>query len=158
MTTHIEAFRQFLINTISGQESGLFKMKHLLSVDIKDVKMKMLLQRTMMEYLNSAYRSLILKSDTYILNSFDAMKKEKSHSDICLLNMQMQLILNAIMAINRTNFNVSSYEEYMQSMVDSYEKYFDTVDFDKLLNHECNGIDISTCDPNEPLFFVRINS
>ena len=42
-----------------------------------------------------------------------------------------------------------------ESVSSAYGDIYDQIDYDKLLNHECKGIDISTCDSNELLFYTK---
>ena len=157
----IDEFKNFAKNTISGQESGLYKSLYLHKIEIENVDnirsdvVKILLQYTIMDYLNGCYKSLILKNDDYVLTSFEKMKKEKNHSDICLLNILFVIIRSAITDIDRHKFNDTSYDKFMYSMQREYEIFLNAIDYEKLLNHECSGEKIENCNPEEPLFYIK---
>jgi hypothetical protein len=156
-----EEFKTFCINTICGQESGLYKSIYLYKEKITDIDnirsdtIKILLQHTLASYLNSCYKSLILKNDTYVIDSFNKIKKTKNHSEICLLNIMFVVVRSAILDVDRHKFSDVTYGNFMFSMKKEYEIYFNSLDFDKLLDHECSGEKIENCDPNEKLFFIK---
>jgi hypothetical protein len=35
------------------------------------------------------------------------------------------------------------------------QEIFTPANLEKFLSHKCEGIDIKTCDPNEPMFFTK---
>lgn len=158
--TFVQEFKTFVKNTICGQESGLYKSLYLYKIDtgidnIRSDATKILLQYAIVDYLNCCYKSLILKDDDYVVNSFAKMKKEKHHSEICLLNIMFAVIRSAFLEVDRHKFNDMTYNEFMDSVKKIYSEYLDDIDYDKLLNHECSGIKIEECNPNEQLFFIK---
>lgn len=156
----IQEFKTFIQNTIFGQESGLYKSLYLYNIDtgidnIRSNTAKILLQYAIVDYLNSCYKSLILKDDDYVINYFAKIKKEKHHSEICLLNIMFAVIRSAFLEVDRHKFNDMTYDKFMDSVKKEYSEYLGGIDYDKLLNHECNGEKIENCNPNEPLFLIK---
>lgn len=159
--TFTEEFKTFCINTILGQESGLYKCLHIYNVEmpgidnIRSDRVKIVLQHALVDYLNSCYKSLILKNDEYVIESFEKIKKTKNHSEICLLNIMFAVIRSAILEVDRHKFDDVSYDEFMYSVKKEYEIFFNSIDFDKILDHECSGQKIESCNPDEPMFFIK---
>lgn len=157
----IDEFKNFAKNTIAGQESGLYKSLYLHKIKIANIDnircdtVKILLQYSIMDYLNACYKSLILKNDNYVISCFDKMKKEKNHSEICLLNILFVVLRSAIIDVDRHKFNDTTYDNFMYSVQREYEIFLNTIDYEKLLNHECSGEKIENCNPNESLFYIK---
>ena len=146
----------FCFETMQGHESGMYKF--LPTQDLDDLltpNMIFVIKDATLNYLNEAYKSLILKSDPYIQDKFDAMCKVNGHSEICLLNIIAAFIMNIHISLDRSKFDISSYDTYMQSvMVQLNAKRETSLDtLSKSISHKCTGTDISTCDPNQPMFF-----
>lgn len=149
----------FCKNTIVGHESGLYKSIHqglmrLSPESLKDEAMIGPITLLTMNYMNSAYRSLILKNDKYIMTQFEEMQKLHNHSAICLLNIIFFLLINLHSSLARSQFNLSSYDDYMQCVDIGLEKALFKYHKELInkLSHTCTGIDITTCNPNEDLF------
>jgi hypothetical protein len=144
----------FTESTILGVESGMYKtIKHLL----KENNIKQIQYGFCVEYYNSAYRSLILNNDTYFVEKFTEMHQELSHSYICLLNIIFTISLRLIDSIDRNKLDDSTYDKYIKSVQKEIKKaeFFKVEYFEPLLSHTCSGTDIKTCNPDEPLFFIK---
>jgi hypothetical protein len=152
--------KQFTINTMIGQESGLYKSlssdetrKKLLSTN----GIKAVFPEFIINYLNGCYKSLILKDDKYVTEKFTEMKSVHNHSEICLLNIIAFLISFVHNKIDRAKFNIESYDKYIISATEEITKILDEVDLETKLNHQCNGMDIGKCDPNKPMFYNKLS-
>jgi hypothetical protein len=148
----------FCFETITGHESGFYKLNQIKKLPVANIvgdEMIILIKNVTLFYLNDAYKSLILKSDPYILAKFDAMCKINNHSEICLLNIIALTIINIHADLDRSQFDITSYDTYMKSVRDQLAFRFESVlnVLTNSISHTCTGIDISTCDPNEPMFF-----
>ena len=151
----------FCFSTIQGHESGLYKgikMKTL-NANIKILQTETtlnIIKNITAHYLNKAYISLIKKDDPYIIEKFNEMTKINNHSAICLLNIIMAFIMDIHSSLNRSILDISSYDLYMKSVMNQVNsKYEDCLNaLYKSISHECQGIDIKTCNPYEPLFFL----
>jgi hypothetical protein len=150
----------FICDTIRGYESGLYKSFVMNNKNMNDIlthKMTFILVNFNVKYFNNAYSSLIRNDDPYIMEKFGEMHDVINHSYICLLNILFKLTTDIITSYDRSIFNVFSYDEYMKS-VDIVLETFKKVLLDeltKMISHNCNGIDITTCNPNEPLFYIK---
>lgn len=150
----------FICETIGGFESGLYKSLASRGENIDKIKtqqMTFLLVNFNMNYYNRAYSSLIRKNDPYINDKFGEMNKVMNHSYICLLNILFKLTTEIIAEYDRTLFNVTSYENYMRSVkivLDTCKEFLMT-ELPNMISHSCSGIDINTCNPDEPLFYIK---
>ena len=156
----------FCIETICGHESGLFKLAsaNQIPLQLKTLttttdRGKILLKNFIMmattSYLNKCYRSLILKDDPHVTEKFHGMSQPLGHSEICLLNILAQLIITIHSTVNRKDFDVSSYENYMKVFNERITANVSISLIHKLISHECTGVDILSCDPDEPLFSLK---
>jgi hypothetical protein len=105
-------------------------------------------------YYNYAYKSLIKRDDLYICTAFDRMHSAKQHSYVCLLNILYMMTMNINAAIDRSHLDLTDLSAYQRSIEAALQPLLDNVRptlIDKV-NHDCRGIDIATCDPNEDLF------
>lgn len=155
------AFTFFVFNTLKGFESGLFKgitlnlMKSLSLEDLRTPKALFVLVEFATHYMNQCYVALIRRDDDYIVSRFDAMTKPFGHSEICLLNLVMFWVKNIFMTLDRSKLKVDgSVEEYLRSYDKAFQPFLTAmiVMLGQTLNHQCQGIDIRTCDPNQPMF------
>lgn len=143
---------------MTGHESGFYKLYQIKKLPIGNLlgdEMIILIKNVTLFYLNDAYKSLILKSDSYILDKFNAMCKINNHSEICLLNIIALTIINIHVNLDRSKFNITSYDTYMKSVGDQLDVEFTSVlnTLENSISHTYTGIDISTCNPNEPMVF-----
>jgi hypothetical protein len=153
---------EFCKNTVKGHESGFFKLisRETIPMSVSDlsvnnnVTIKNFIINATGKYLNSCYRSLIREDDPFIVNEFLNMTKIMKHSEICLLNIIFSVILKIHLELDRTKLNHSSYENYMTSVRDEINiKSSGICDIlSNSLSHNCDGIDISTCDPDDDMF------
>jgi hypothetical protein len=144
----------FVKNTILGIESGMYKTMRL---EIKDTLIKIIQINFLVEYFNKAYSALILNTDQYFVQKFKEMHEELNHSYICLLNITFNFTIQLVQQINRDNLNVNTYELFMKSLEDEIIQHniFQPSMIEPFISHTCTGIDIKTCNPNEPLFFIK---
>jgi len=155
-----EEMISFMYNTIGGHESAFYKVlltgKHFTKDTIKDRDfMKNYIIMATINYLNSAYKSLILKNDSYISQCFQRMSV-LNHSMICLLNILNCNILVIHGELDRSKLDTSSYDKYMASVSSQLREKCNNMKeiLTNSLNHDCSGIDISTCDPTVDLFIM----
>ena len=155
----------FVHSTCLGQERRLYrtiraKMFEGLKVDdMKKDSFSPTLTGATADYMNGCYKSLIVGDDEYVTSKFKEMTDTCGHSEICLLNIVTQCILMVYDTIVRDMLDVSSLEAYENS----WERQFSVISrvlsgpLSKTLSHECNGIDIKTCNPDEPMFHTSRN-
>lgn len=154
----------FVQNTISGHESGFYKMTKMANIPehakititmLKDSdRMRVLIVSATANYLNAAYRSLILEDDEYILKEFNGMAKHMNHSKICLLNLVFFVLRNVHLEFDRNNLDTSTYDKYMEGVKEQIGTKLAMIRMVLItkVSHNCSGMDIKTCDPNEPMF------
>lgn len=68
-----------------------------------------------------------------------------------------RLTTEIISAYDRILFDITSYEKYMNSVenvLDTCKKFL-VSELPDMISHTCSGIDIKTCNPNEPLFYIN---
>lgn len=152
----------FVRKTISGQESGIYRSLYILPSNrdmIKGEGMNHFILSFLVEYFNKAYVALITKNDSYFVEKFGEMHNVNGHSYICLLNIVFISTTNFIKAVDRSKYDITDYDNYMKSVHLELDKYLNNAK--NILNqstlHECNGEDISTCDPNKPMFYIKNN-
>jgi hypothetical protein len=154
----------FVFDTCLGQERGVYKAIHGgafsgLSVDDlkKEEPIGSILTGATADYMNGCYKSLITLDDKYIVSKFKEMTDECGHSEICLLNIIAQCIFLVYGTIIRDSLNTSSLEKYSES----WEKQYRAISvglsasMSGNLSHECKGIDIKSCNPDEPMFMTK---
>lgn len=109
-------------------------------------------------YLNAAYKSLILKNDSYIEQAFGAMHQVCGHSYICLLHICFGLCLEVHQSIDRTQLDISSLENYHKSFETLTAPFLKQLEerMASTFKHECKGVEIATCDPKVDLFIVSV--
>lgn len=149
-----ELMLDFAFNTIRGFESGLYRR---MKDEVQNDFVKLMQINVCVKYFNNAYSSLILEDDPYIIEKFGEMHSELSHSYICLLNIVFALTTGLIQQLDRSKLNPLSYSDYMKSVeiqIKSCDIYTPS-HLEQFLSHKCEGMDIKTCDPNEPMFFIK---
>lgn len=146
---------EFCKNTITGHESGLYKVKG--PEFVKDESMKLLIPFITTNYVNQLYKSLILRDDSYVKEKFDQMTNSMNHSPICLLHFIMKIIMDVHMGLDRKLLRYDSYEEFMKSLEILLDIALEPVklSLEQSLDHKCTGEKIETCDPNVPLFTLQ---
>lgn len=151
----------FIESTAIGHERAIYRL-----FSIKAVPLQVLQESTFdslhlkqsIGYFNNAYRSLILRDDPYIAAHFDAMHKVSGHSYICLLNIVFATYLATHRAVDRSSLNLSSLEALTESLKTRLQPLLVALknDLEKSFSHQCHGIDIKTCNPNEPMFYAKL--
>lgn len=152
-----EELSTFAMVTVKGQLSGAYKSA-IANKNITILKnFKQMYPYFCAKYLNRLYSSLIKLDDEYVINSFAKFRACSDHSEICLLHMIRSLCEGFVTLLNFEQLNYASYDKFMETS-EVQLTAFANVSNEHLqnnLNHVCNGIDISTCDPNEKLFFIK---
>lgn len=154
----VDTVKNFIIDSMSGVESALYKSTKIQNHALEHLKQnetKSIIFMLTIKYLNICYRSLILKDDNYVIDKFNEMIKYKKHSFICLLNIYARVMQMIIEMIDRSHLEVDSYEKYMDSYNTQLLMMIGTMEFEKLVSHDCKGIDITICDPDKPLFQLK---
>ncbi len=149
---------EFAINTLSGQFSGAYKI----AIESKNVSIlknfKNIYPVLSAQYLNTLYSSLIRNDDLYVTETFKKFKNHCSHSEVCLLHIIRMLCDSILELFDFEKCNFSSYQLFMTTCTMQLNMIGNTSKemLPNCLSHKCTGIDISTCDPNEKLFDVKI--
>ena len=111
------------------------------------------------QYLNECYKAIILKNNNGLLEPFTKIKDSESdtkHSYMCILQLVAGLISAFHKYMDRTTFDISSYDNYMKSFEKEFHKYYsNNIEYIRQkLNHTCDlSEDISKLDPNEKIFY-----
>ena len=153
---------EFCMSTIVGQESGIYKgassgvNKNILLTDLSKPSMTNTMVMFICHYINSCYKSLILKDDQYVTDKFAEMISIKNHSPVCLFGFILHIAKTTYEVFNREAFDTSSYESYMKSVKKQtfILRLVWLVRLSGAFNHQCVGLKIEDCDPNEP--FVKL--
>lgn len=144
----------FICRTIDGFESGIWKARkmadHIKKLKISELNMFILSFN--IKYFNDAYKSLILKNDSYIMESFKKMTQLHDHSEICLLIIMFAHSMQIINNMDRSKIDSLNYQQYMEDIMKQTSK-LSKINAD--MAHECHGEDISKCDPNVDLFYIK---
>lgn len=162
--------KEFLDNVIIGTERAVYRSLVISSpsqlTSLKTPYAIGIISNAIMFYFNEGYRALIYSTngsrkrkeddDPYYYNILSKITEHKSHSYICLLNILFTLSINLENSLDRSKLDISSLDNYGKSVESQYEIIISTIKngISGLFNHECNGIDISTCDPKEDLFYA----
>lgn len=150
----------FMVNTVKGYESGIYKSftsNNKNHEQLRSNNIKFLLIKFNIDYHNKLYRSLILKDDQYVIEELGKIHNTMNHSYICLLNILCKFTTDLITNRDRSLMNVDSYEKYMDSVCWHLEMWKSTLmkTLPSTLSHTCSGDDIATCNPDQPLFFMK---
>ena len=139
----------FISETILGHERGLYKAGIPVSAPI--------IQVATANYLNTCYKSLIVKDDAFVLGKFREMTELIGHSEVCLINIIAQIMMAVHMNLDRSKIDTTSVETVDISVKTEVSRIFDPLreTVYKSLSHECHGEKIEDCDPNEPLFQIK---
>lgn len=156
----------FVINTITGHESAFYKTFHNDSrIDFYDPLIAdYLIKTATATYLNSVYKSLILRNDKYITNIFDKIKSYTNHSEVCMLNLISRHLILLHNAVPRRRLTLSmqtlDYENYMRIFQGFFNDIRPLIEKTVIesLSHECTGVSIENCDPNIDLFTLNTST
>jgi len=172
----IAAFRDYITRTMVGTERGLYRMwsAGALPGDLyappaegeRPPRMG-LVMRFLARYFNDAYKTLVLYHkgqheglDMVYVTDFTELHGQFGHSYICLLNIVLHLSLGAFMGVDTRELDYSSLEMFTDSYKKQIGEWFN-VHGDRVLeclDHECKGMDIAECDPDEPMFTLQASS
>lgn len=159
----------FMKNVIIGTERAMYRTfgaKQTSVILLKSPKSIEMCVKLIIIYFNKAYKALIYSTngihkreedaDPYFYSVFSKITEEKKHSYICALNILLALAVQFEQSLDRSKFNTKDLDAYTDSVYEQYEEIF--ISYTELIkknfDHECNGIDISTCNPNEDLFHI----
>ena len=142
----------FVAETICANEIGFFRTGIAVTANT--------IQLTAANYINVCYRALILKNDDYVLNVFKEMTDLTGHSEICLLNTIIQILVPVHLSLDRTKFNRCSITTLESSVRLEIVRVIGPLlkDIQTMVSHECHGESIDTCDPTEPLIAIEFDS
>ena len=152
-----EEMANYAKNIVLGQLSGAYKQ----AIQKKDINiLKMFAQYypiILVEYLNIVYASLIKKDDKIVTDQYEKLKSYYNHSEVCLIHFTRMLCTEFVQCILFDAVDYSNYQSFMHSCTTQLNLI--SSESVKILEggltHECKGIDISTCDPNEKLFYIK---
>lgn len=152
---------KFVTQTIIGHERGMYRFFATTRQPMDRLRVpntfRTLFGDAAVSYFNGAYKSLILRDDKYIQASFDEMHNVCGHSYVCLLNIVFKAYMTMHSQIDRTKLDtvsLASYQKSVETMIVPLAERFLTF-CATMMNHKCSGIDISTCDPDKPLFELK---
>jgi hypothetical protein len=139
----------FVSETIYGHERGLYRAGVPVSIGI--------IQFSAMNYLNGCYKSLILKDDEYVMTKFSEMTDLIGHSEVCLINIIMQIMVGVHTQLDRSKIDTTTLETLSLTVQAETARVIAPLKelVYKCISHECHGEKIEDCDPNEPLFFAK---
>ena len=156
-TDLIKVMDEFIVNTIYGHESGFYKAFFMNRDILKMDNMRNMIDIASANYLNQAFRALIKDDDEYFVKYFHKMNSFMNHSYICLLNITYVFLTMIHNKLDRTTFDTTDYQKYMESVVKERDKVISMVKSDivKSISHVCTGEDIKKCNPDEDLFVIQ---
>jgi hypothetical protein len=116
-----------------------------------------MIQIATINYLNSCYKSLIVKDDPYVLEKFREMTELVGHSEVCLINIIAQISMAVHMNLDRSNIDTTDITTLDYSVKTEVDRIFTPLRpiVYKSLSHECHGEKIEDCDLNKPLFQLQ---
>jgi len=152
-----ERMLNFVMTTLRGQYSGLYKSGLVCTTPF--ARLKMIHVGALVTYFNDAYKSLIRRDDEYIVNVFNSIKKIYNHSEICLLNILFAACKKCIEMTVETNLNKDSgYQMFMACVEKELVRIVGAMSmvasFRKLATHDCHGMKIELCNPEEDMFYM----
>jgi hypothetical protein len=162
----------FLFQTIKGFERALYR-KHYLEPQLNsnwkeagfDFKSREHFEYyclvSHVYYFNSLHKSLVLKNDKYVIDSFNDFQASLKdwHSPICLLNIMIQVSQTWHLTINRNKCNVTDLAKYSQSIESQLNQSRNDITdkLTKCLSHKCNGLPLETeYDESRPMFTTEM--
>jgi len=150
---------EFISNTITGHESGFYKLMNGSEDTLKSDQMRTAIDLSSVNYLNQAYKSLIKNDDEYFAKYFKAMAGIMNHSYICLLNIILVHMLNIHEAIKRSDLDTSTYDNYMTTIEVQIKNLSNSTRplIVESISHDCHGEDIKDCDPEQDLFVIGMH-
>ena len=153
-----EELSNYAKSIVLGQLSGAFKHTAQQKNDVNILKnFKLVYPLFLMNYLNIVYVSLIKKDNQTVADQFTKLKSYHNHSEVCLIHFTRMLCSEFVNAMLFDTLDYVNYDTFMMSC--TLQLNILAIESVKLLegslSHECKGIDISTCDPNEKLFYLK---
>lgn len=144
-------------NILLEQLSETYKISLLKNTVDPLKKFKNMYQLFLVSYLNNIYLSLIKQNDKVIVQKFSDFKSFCNHSEICLLHIIKMICSEFVSVFDFNKLNYKNYETFVKTCCEQILS-IEIVACQMLcetLTHKCKGIDISTCDPDEKLFFIE---
>lgn len=153
LRTFEDTLVQFVVNTVIGIESALYKKLG----GQKVLELHIVIGGSFIaDYLNQCYKSLILKNDNYVLEKFAEMQSFHHHSEVCLLHIILEGCMGIFQTIDNTKFDISTYSNFMKSAEKHFQELLEPMRqvFSQKLYHQCTGHSIDGEDPEKPLFIL----
>jgi hypothetical protein len=148
--------KEFVKDTVRGHESGFYKSRLMIPFKLNTESIAGIIPGVTINYFNIVYDALVVGKDTYINEKFGAMQADMKHSPVCLINMIFMLTVQYHTKLDRTTFDLSSYEKYMESVIAEFEKKFPSVaELAPTFGHECDGSEKAPAlDPGQKMFYL----
>lgn len=149
----------FLQQALRGCERALFRTQLIAGGDTLSTSQSTWTSMScsaFISYLNDVYKSLILGDDAFVVRTFSEFASCTDHSPVCLLNLLAQIgkhiIETDLPSLSSRNMDdlekfTTQVDKCLAISLSKVEAYLA-----RNLNHTCKGIDIKTCNPNEPMF------
>ena len=132
--------REFVHETIRGHELGFYKMRIVFPFKLNTEDAKGLIPSVAINYFNVVYEALVSEEDEFVNEKFGEMQKIMKHSPVCLINMVFMLTVRFHTKMDRTKFNMDSYEKYMESVLKEFEKIMPSAEMlAPAFGHKCAG-------------------
>jgi len=140
-----DKFVEFIKNTISGHESGLYKLiltgklpfnrEILLTPNVLSVVVSFA-----ENYFNKMYESLVDKKDEYVNENFNIFCSH-AHSEVCIINILATLTLDIQIKLDRSKLDISNYDNYMSSLDKELDYKLSRLSekLEELFKHICSG-------------------
>ena len=146
-------FLAFVVKTVRSQESKLYKQY---GTTAKENKARLPLQ--IIKYINYGYKALILRNDDYWVEKFDSLGRY-GHNQLSLIEKMYEVIMDFVgrmQQMNDEHLEDCCHNTYM-SMIDIQLKIISDFFTEHYLifDHICEGPDITSLDPNEPLLVFK---
>lgn len=162
------AFGTFIGDLVNAHESGMYKFfvitagNHLAALRFSHVMIPIIAKRAE-DYWNTTYNGLadpevaLSPDETIYVNAFrDLLALLPAHSPVCLINIAFRCYLNLHTSLERSLFDVTSYELYMASVVAQVKIGVKILQQKKLFDHECRGRPIEKIPPGKQMFYAVI--
>ncbi len=163
LATFVKDFKDFLIGVAYGHESGMFKnFAGIGQLDILlDIGRVVPMIRLMgLSFFNDTYDGIALLSNIATNNvpriqmqsmsfRFSELCRMIDHSPVCIINIAFRLYMQLHENMNRSKFDISSYDAYMMSVKIELEALIEGMPpFEPIFSHECKGDRV--CEPLPP--------
>ena len=159
----IKHIAEFVHNTITGFESGMYKTfqkDHPSKVVYLTKRLAPIFEiyANLYEvYFKDIYNALITKNDNYVNNVFDKFKDLSNHAPQCLLCILINIIVLVHFNLDRNKLNIDNIGEYFESVKIEIDKNLNLIDIQSLFNHQCTGnLQVKLLDSTDKLVSIKI--